>query len=229
MKAKAKIILFALFVGLIMFVANFEDSLYLIEDNTVYFNTSEISDYEKGALVEGDIYYPVGLMLTLEEQTSFLFIPTGNVKTFYYLVCNVGHDRYDRYMNSEDEELNEFYAIFSTSDEQLADKIDSLSNAWQYFYEKYENGEDVEYPSNEISFQGKLEEQPNDEEYKKIRDHCFEEWGFSPSEVATYRIAEGKVGVSRLILAILSIVLIIGSLILLPRALSGREDSKTEK
>ena len=228
MKAKTKIILLAMFAGIIMILANFEDTMLVLDQNTVYFNSSDITDYEKSALVEGELYYPVGCILTVEEPGSFLFIPTGKKKFYYYLVCNIGHDKYDQYMNSDEEDLNEFYTIFSTSDEALVEKIDSLSNAWSYFNEKYSAGEEADYPVNEISFSGKLVEQPDDEEYKEIRDEMLEKWGFAPTEIADYRIAEGRIGALTLILSSIGLALFLGGLIALTPVFSGKR-KKNEK
>lgn len=191
MKAKTKLFLFALFAGILMTIAGFEDTMLLFSGRTVDLNDSVIADYEEGALAKGNIYYPVGCMMTQETASSIAFIPTGKVTKYIYLLCNVGHDKYDKYMNGEDEELNDFYVVFSTCDEELVAEIDALSDEWDKFLDD-ESGE-AQIPAKEITFEGKLTAQPSEEEYISTRDGIFRNWGFKQGEVATYMIDEGRI------------------------------------
>lgn len=190
MKARTKLFLFVLFAGLIMTIACFEDTMLLLGGRTVDLNNSEITDYEEGALAGGSLYYPVGCMMTQETSSSIAFIPTGKVTKYIYLMCSVGHDKYDAYMNG-DEELNDFYVVFSTYDKDLISKIDGLSAEWDAYLADEASG--AEIPATEIAFEGKLVPQPSEQEYTEARDEILAKWGFKPAEVATYMIEEGKV------------------------------------
>lgn len=230
MKLKTRILIFIIFAGILMALAGFDDAMLVMKGDVIDLNDSEITDYEQDTLIKGNIYFPVGCIATKEESHTVYGIPAGKTTTYYYLVCNVDHDSYDTYMNSDQEELNDFYVIFSTSDEEMIDRIDKLSDEWDEYLEKQDNGDrSAVYPSTEVSFQGRLAPQPGEEDYIKYRDECFEEWEFKPTEVATYRIRDGKLGLPAVLLFFGGVLLTVGGIAAsIISFISGRKKRETE-
>ena len=131
-------------------------------------------------------------MMTQETTRSIAFIPTGKVTKYIFLMCSIGHEKYDGYMNGGDEDLGDFYVVFSTYDEDLIARINALSEEWDTYLANDVSGE-AEIPATEIPFEGKLVPQPSEKEYTDARDEILQQWDFSAGEVATYMIDEGRV------------------------------------
>lgn len=212
-------------VGLVAGIAGFGDAMLLLKGETINLNEASITDFEESKMIEGELYYPVGLLVTYEETRTTYGIPTGKTTTYYYLMGNIDYKTYDSYI-MDDEDFDDYYVIFSTSDEDLVKKIDALGDKWNDYYD----GEDyTAYPTEGISFAGKTAPQPTDSDYIKYRDECYDEWGFKQTEVANYRIVDGKLGVANYALFFGGIaVFVIGLIGLIASLVSSKKKKREE-
>ncbi len=213
-----------LLIGIIMLFAFMPDAMLFISGKKIDLNTAKQSEFSGKAAVEGEIFYPLECFAIYEETRTNYGIPTGKTETYYYLVANFDEDTLMKYLE-EDEDYDEYYVVFSTSNKTLKSKLDGLINEWNIIFENgdYSNG----LPDG-IQITGKLAAQPSDDDYIKYRDECCDYQGLSLSDVADKRIVDGKITSLALVLTLIGFALIALGAYLIFRLIKGSRRPKDD-
>lgn len=200
--------LIMLLLGAAISIASFNDVKLVIKGDKLDFNTASQSDFDKKALVEGEICFAYGPFATYEEEHKNYGITTSKKETNYYIVGNFTKDD----MWGEDS----FFTIFSTADKDMIKKLDDASEKWVSYFNSMD--EDELPPEISIEFEGKLWTEPTDSKYEKFRNEAFDDMeniGVDKSMYSELKINEGNVGVSSIIVFAISVVVAVAGLLIL--------------
>lgn len=181
MKKAAKVLLVVSLIGLILALGGFSDTMLLFKGDTVNL-TDPLSEFDKKALVQGDIDFVYGPFATLEETQKTYGVTTNKKETDFYIVGN--------------SESGEGFAVLSTSHDDMKAKLLAAADEW---YDWLTSEEDYPEPEISISFKGKLWAQYDDTDYDTFYSEAKSELtyiGIGEDEYASMRIIEGEVSMT---------------------------------
>lgn len=187
MKKAAKVLLIVSLVGLILAIGGFGDMMLLFKGDTVNI-TDSLSEFDKKALVQGDIDFVYGPFATLEETHKTYGVTTSKNETDFYIVGNA--------------ESGEGFAVLSTSDDDMKAKLLAAADEW---YEWFTTNDDIPEPDISISFKGKLGAQYDDTDYDTYYNEAKSELvnvGIGENDYASMRIIEGEVSVISVVICL---------------------------
>ena len=213
-------------LGIMLSVAGFKDAKMYVSGKTIDLNTATIDDFKKECIVEGDIAYVDGHFATYEEKDKTLGVTTSKHQTYYYLVENVSLADMRKLVDGEDidENGNYFCYVVSVSSEELKRKFDTNYEGWKDFFDG--NTEDFPEP---VHFEGKLWQEPKNDEYVKIKNDALKEIGFDASEIAELKVMDNKPGAMSLVLFIGGIVVaLIGLIVIIASFVSSKRKASEE-
>ncbi|MBQ9808141.1 MAG: hypothetical protein IJM55_04670 [Ruminococcus sp.] len=220
---KIVFMLFLAALGLGIAAAGFTDVKCLISGKTINVGDSEKKDYRDPAMAEGEVFFIQGPFATYEQTNTTFGIPTGKTSTNYYLALDMTRDDYIKAVKDGEMDLlyKGFYFVYAVSDEDKMKEADkAATECSDYFKKSMRTGDFSEVPDIHIKIEGKLMKQPDDSEYKRIRDDFFASGGLNSTEVADLMVRDGKLGIVNVLvfaggvlLCIIPIVILIVSFI----------------
>ncbi|MGN0576241.1 MAG: hypothetical protein ACI4J2_09450 [Ruminococcus sp.] len=127
-------------IGIVFTIGNASEAITAMNGKVVNLNEAVKSDFNKQAMIKGDIYY-VYDQIAVEEVTHTTYgIKTGTDETYFYLIDNYNKDWFDS--DSQDY----MTIIYSTADKEKAKKLDEMAQAWIEYenacYELIKSGND---------------------------------------------------------------------------------------
>lgn len=165
-------------IGIVFTIGNASEAITAMNGKVVNLNEAVKSDFNKQAMIKGDIYY-VYDQIAVEEVTHTSYgIKTGTDETYFYLIDNYNKDWFDS--DSQDY----MTIIYSTADKEKAKKLDEMAQAWIeyentiYELSKNENASEEDYPElPEITLEldGMIAEY-NDDDIVKYRNEYLGEY-----------------------------------------------------
>ena len=165
-------------IGIVFTIGNASEAITAMNGKVVNLNEAVKSDFNKQAMIKGDIYY-VYDQIAVEEVTHTSYgIKTGTDETYFYLIDNYNKDWFDS--DSQDY----MTIIYSTADKEKAKKLDEMAQAWIeyentiYELSKNENASEEDYPElPEITLEldGMIAEY-NDDDLVKYRNEYLGEY-----------------------------------------------------
>ncbi len=165
-------------IGIVFTIGNASEAMTAMNGKVVNLNEAVKSDFNKQAMIKGDIYY-VYDQIAVEEVTHTSYgIKTGTDETYFYLIDNYNKDWFDS--DSQDY----MTIIYSTADKEKAKKLDEMAQAWIeyentiYELSKNENASEEDYPElPEITLEldGMIAEY-NDDDLVKYRNEYLGEY-----------------------------------------------------
>ena len=165
-------------IGIVFTIGNASEAITAMNGKVVNLNEAVKSDFNKQAMIKGDIYY-VYDQIAVEEVTHTSYgIKTGTDETYFYLIDNYNKNWFDS--DSQDY----MTIIYSTADKEKAKKLDEMAQAWIeyentiYELSKNENASEEDYPElPEITLEldGMIAEY-NDDDLVKYRNEYLGEY-----------------------------------------------------
>ena len=165
-------------IGIVFTIGNASEAITAMNGKVVNLNEAVKSDFDKKAMIKGDIYY-VYDQIAVEEVTHTSYgIKTGTDETYFYLIDNYNKDWFDS--DSQDY----MTIIYSTADKDKAKKLDEMAQAWIEYenacYELIESGNDnaedfPDIPEATLELDGMIAEY-NDDDLVKYRDEYLGEY-----------------------------------------------------
>ncbi len=165
-------------IGIVFTIGNASEAITAMNGKVVNLNEAVKSDFDKKAMIKGDIYY-VYDQIAVEEVTHTSYgIKTGTDETYFYLIDNYNKDWFDS--DSQDY----MTIIYSTADKDKAKKLDEMVQAWIEYenacYELIESGNDnaedfPDIPEATLELDGMIAEY-NDDDLVKYRDEYLGEY-----------------------------------------------------
>lgn len=216
------IALILLALGIAIPVISFEDMKIAIKNERINLNTASQSDFDKKALVEGEINFVYGPFATYEEEHKSHGITTSKKETNYYIIGNF----------TKDDFFNDdmFFVIFSTADKDMIKKLDNAAEKWIDFFTSED--ENVAPPETSIKFDGKLWTEPTDSKYVQYRNSAFDDLeylGIDESLYAKLKINEGSDRTSTIVVFFGAIIAaIVGLLLLVVPFIKSRKKANEE-
>lgn len=216
-----RISLLMIFIGILVAAASAKDVMMYLKGDTLDFNSSSISDYDKEKMIKGEISSVYGQFAIMTETEKRFGVITSKSETKFYLVgINDTATNKKVFEDYDDNEAydEKFVVVIAAHSADLQAKLDKNIDGWQDLL----NGNTETIPAG-VPFEGKLWKQSKDSKYISYRDDFLKEAGFSAEELAKLRIVDTKVTFSELIVAGIGVVTaLIGIIILLIGLLSGR-------
>ncbi|MCI6560567.1 MAG: hypothetical protein PUB66_00960 [Oscillospiraceae bacterium] len=165
-------------IGIVFTIGNASEAITAMNGKVVNLNEAVKSDFNKQAMIKGDIYY-VYDQIAVEEVTHTSYgIKTGTDETYFYLIDNYNKDWFDS--DSQDY----MTIIYSTADKEKAKKLDEMAQAWIEYenacYELIESGNDnaedfPDIPETTLELDGMIAEY-NDDDLVKYRNEYLGEY-----------------------------------------------------
>ena len=167
-------------IGIVFTIGNASEAITAMNGKVVNLNEAVKSDFDKKAMIKGDIYY-VYDQIAVEEVTHTSYgIKTGTDETYFYLI-----DTYDAdWMKDSTSQYEPLTVIYSTADKEKAEKLDEMANAWIEFENAYsewyenENATEADFPEmpeTTLELDGMIAKY-NDDDLIKYRDEYLGEY-----------------------------------------------------
>lgn len=167
-------------IGIVFTFGNASNAITAMKGNVVDLNEAVKSDFDKKAMIKGDIYY-VYDQIAVEEVTHTTYgIKTGTDETYFYLI-----DSYDMdWLGDSSSEYEPMTVIFSTANKEKAEKLDKMAEDWIEFENAYsewyenENASEADFPEipeTTIELNGMIAEY-DDDELIQFRDEYLGEY-----------------------------------------------------
>lgn len=209
-------------MGVLVAAASAKDVMMFLKGDTLDFNRSSITDYDKEKMIKGEISSVYGQFAIMTETEKRFGVTTSKSETKFYLVgINDTATNKKVFEDYDDNEAydEKFVVVIAAHSADLQAKLDKNIEGWQALL----NGETETIPAG-VPFEGKLWKQPKDSKYITYRDDFLKDAGFAANEVAKLRIVDNKVTLSSVIVAgIGALTAVIGILVLVIGFLSTRK------
>lgn len=171
-------------IGIVFTIGNASEAITAMNGKVVNLNEAVKSDFNKQAMIKGDIYY-VYDQIAVEEVTHTSYgIKTGTDETYFYLIDTYDTDWMKNWMTDDTPQYEPLTVIYSTSDKDKAKKLDEMAQAWIeyentiYELSENENASEEDYPElPEITLEldGMIAEY-NDDDLVKYRNEYLGEY-----------------------------------------------------
>lgn len=160
-----------LILGIAGVVTSFSDAMVILKGDTVSLNEATKSDFDKKALIEGDVYYVYDCIAIEEVKNTRYGVTTSTEETNFYLI-----ESYDKSIleNDYDDSYVPLTLIYSTANKSEIARLDSMVEDWYAYEEAAYNGEDVDFPEKTFPLVGMITEY-DDKELIKYRDEYIAE------------------------------------------------------
>ncbi len=205
-------------MGLGLSVAGFSDVKCLISGKTIDVSDSQKNDFRDPALAEGEVFFIQGPFATYEQTNATFGIPTGKTNTNYYLVLDMKREDMIEALKDENKDLlyDRFYFIYATADKKKIEEADKAAKECVNYYNKaVRTGDFSNVPDIHFKIEGKLMKQPNDSDYKKIRDDFLATGEMKAMDLGDLMVRDGKIGFANVLVFIGGLLLVIVPIVIL--------------
>ena len=194
--------LVALIVGIGLLVIGINETRIYLSGESMDLNTATMEDFSEKNVVEGDIACVDTQFAVIEEKSKALgFITTSTKQTYYYMVESLTSDQINKYLETGEYPKGAFVYVVSVSSEELRKQFDENIDGWNDFFD-----EETETIPEPVHFEGRLWEQPTDDDYKNFRSDALKDMGIEDWELAELKAMDSRPDKTSFVLIIIGVV-----------------------